>query len=258
MIGKTNIGGGGQQLNYSIVGSASQPTGRENLIWVNTENNITSHIFSATTPSQPSEGMVWFKVGTDSVVPFPATKKNPIMVYPQTCQQFTNGVWITKVATSYIGGQWVNWTLVLFELGNAHEEITGGYEGKKVNIGSSASTSTPTFNINTGKTGTLSSGTTQNSGAVVTKNMIDLTNFNRINFNIKRIKTGDGSGSVWIYVTKTASDFSNNYISVTEADFLDISNLSGEYYVAVGLKSVYVNGAGAANIQAEISSIILS
>lgn len=45
------LSGGGTSLNYSVVGGTTEPTSpKENMIWVNTETEITSHVFSATEP----------------------------------------------------------------------------------------------------------------------------------------------------------------------------------------------------------------
>lgn len=51
MIGRTNVGGGGAELNFEVVGGTSAPASpKENTIWVNTDTEITSWVFSAKRP----------------------------------------------------------------------------------------------------------------------------------------------------------------------------------------------------------------
>jgi hypothetical protein len=103
-------GGGGAALNFTVVGGRSQPArAKENTIWVNTDQKITSWVFSATEPTEPSEGMVWFYTGTSSAVAFNALTKNEIQVYPFGTKQYTNGVWVEKTAMTYQNGEWMSW-----------------------------------------------------------------------------------------------------------------------------------------------------
>lgn len=75
----TNGGSGSTSLNFKVVGGTTEPTSPfENMIWVNTDAEITSWIFSSTTPETPAEGMVWFLVSTSSDYEFNALKKDGI------------------------------------------------------------------------------------------------------------------------------------------------------------------------------------
>ena len=55
----TRRGGGGiAGLNFKVVGGTTQPTNpKENTIWVNTNTDITSWVFSAGQPESPTEGL---------------------------------------------------------------------------------------------------------------------------------------------------------------------------------------------------------
>lgn len=99
-------GGGGASLNFSVVGGTTQPTGKENLIWVNTANTITSWEFSATQPTSPVAGMVWFRTILSASVKFNALKKNGVWVYPSTVSQYVGGTWVSKNASIYQSGSW--------------------------------------------------------------------------------------------------------------------------------------------------------
>lgn len=100
---------GGAGLNFKIVGSLTQPNGKENLIWVSTSETITGYIFSASEPENPTEGLIWIAIGTTSPAPFNAEKKNGLWIYPTGCKQYVSGVWVTKTAQTYQNGAWVSW-----------------------------------------------------------------------------------------------------------------------------------------------------
>ena len=256
-------GGSGASLNYSVVGLAGidPPPGKENRIWVNTDQEITGHIFSVEAPSNPTKGLVWFATGSESIVSFSATQKNPIMVYPQLCQQFNGTDWVTKVAKSYIGGDWQDWTVILFKNGNAHEEITGGYEGRAISIDGANYTTTPSFNEdNDGKTSQLESWDKQTSGVIITKRKINLTIFHQIQFDITFIQ--NVNGGAFVYVTQNADTIPSQeervYVTVPQTKYLDISNLTGDWYIAIGLRTDNIQGTNPGKVQAQVNSITMS
>lgn len=104
------VGCGGSSLNYEVVGGTSAPSSPSvNTIWINTSTTITSHIFSATQPTNPASGMVWITVGASSTVAFSATEENPVMVYPISAKQYVGGAWVDVEAKSFQNGVWVDW-----------------------------------------------------------------------------------------------------------------------------------------------------
>lgn len=120
--------GSGAGLNYKVVGGTTQPENpSENTIWVNTDVDITSHIFSATEPESPVEGMVWFNISTSCSAPINVLKKNTMMIYPTVCMQYVGGSWAVKEAKTYQNGVWVDWMVLLYDNGNQFESITGGW-----------------------------------------------------------------------------------------------------------------------------------
>lgn len=265
MIGKTNIGGGSQQLNYSVVGGTEQPAGRENLIWVNTSTNITSHIFSVATPTYPSEGMVWFKTSGSSNVAFQATKKNPIMVYPNNCQQYISGAWVGKTAKTYMNDVWVNWELILFSLNDYHVDITGDYQ--VVAVGRSGTTAwAPTKSMTEDGKMTIALSAPANityCGSVLTNNQIDLTSFNNISIKAEYVTNNyDNYRNGYLYITADPSNYTNNAGSIlitkkTETN-LDISNKQGKYFIGINLKDPHDGQTGNTQFKMAISEIKLS
>lgn len=103
------IGGGGGELNFTVVGGTEAPTApKENTIWVNTDQEITEWMFRAEEPESPVEGMVWFTTAASSAVAFNAlAKTNTLMVYPVRCYHYISGAWEMKVASIYQAGAWV-------------------------------------------------------------------------------------------------------------------------------------------------------
>lgn len=130
-----NLSGAGAGLNFDIVWSTVEPSNpRENTIWVNTSDDITSWIFDANEPAEPEEGMVWFRTAKKSSVLFNALKKNAIVIYPNNCQQYITGAWVSKTAKSFIDDKWTEWYRgQVYENGDEYEDITGGISvGKQI------------------------------------------------------------------------------------------------------------------------------
>ena len=95
-------------FNFTVVGGTTAPSSpKENTIWVQTDVDITSWVFSATEPAEPVEGMVWIVTGTTSNVEFNALKKNEIQVYPKSAKQYDSGVWERVTSMVYQSGEFV-------------------------------------------------------------------------------------------------------------------------------------------------------
>lgn len=134
IFGSPIMGGGGSDLNYKVIAVASESalpsSAAENTIAVITTTPITSYVFSATAPTSPTEGMVWFATGTASTVGFNAIKRNGLWVYPTGCQQYVSGAWVTKTAKTYRDGAWADWDIVLYSSGKQYVPWTATpYEG---------------------------------------------------------------------------------------------------------------------------------
>lgn len=237
-----NAAGGGVGLNFSIICDVAQPTPRENMIWVNTGTPLNGYAFAGSAPESPLNGMVWIQTSTTSTVAFNAVKRGVLMVYPLMCKQYISGAWTDVTAKSYINGEWVDWIVYLYSPGNPHEELTGGWEGKahrRVDTvdGYSVNSVAPTITQGAGSmTVTLSAPTYYNySGSARTVNKIDLTNFDQIIFNL----TFSG-GAICVYVTQSDTSYSAvKQLPVTVGTSipvaLDVSDLSGEFYVGINL-----------------------
>lgn len=125
-------GGGGQALNFRIVGGLARPsTPRENTIWIKTDATICEWFISPKAPGKPTGGMVWVKSGGGSTK-INALKKEEITISLNAAQQYIGGQWKNFEAHAYIGGKWVqfSWTrMYLYHNGIISEEVGGAIKG---------------------------------------------------------------------------------------------------------------------------------
>lgn len=97
----------GVELNFEVVGGTTQPENpTENMIWINTDVEITRWMFSADEPSEPIEGTVWIVTGKTSAISFDILEENVLTVYPLMSYQFINGEFVIKDAQIYQSGEW--------------------------------------------------------------------------------------------------------------------------------------------------------
>lgn len=226
-------GGGGTPLNFKIVAYATeeelitaQP--KENTIGVITNVPITGYKFSATEPEDMIEGEVWIKTGVDSDVAFDIVEG--IKTYPLFVKQYVSDIWVEKTAKTYQGGEWVDWwNGELFDNGKQYETVTGGWtpdgytfcESKYTLVGPKIFDT-----IDLTITGALKASI---SG---TANKINLSEYNQIamtvdkaysaHMEVRESKTGVGKNGV-----------TQKYWMAAGENQLDISSLSGEYYVVI-------------------------
>ena len=146
------------------------------------------------------------------------------------------------------------WNGQLYLNGNDYAEITGGYEGIAIRYaasygGEALNSRAPT--VTPGDTSmaiTLTStGSNNYSGSVLTRNKIDLTPYSTITFNANIVFQSADFASFYV------SDTNTSYSSAAETFItrgnipssgvvtLDVSQLSGEYYVGVNMSAGAVN-----------------
>lgn len=253
-------GGGGGGLAFRVIGGTSAPSNpKPNDIWVNTDEEITSYIFSATEPEGYAEGMVWISTGTSSTAPFNALKKNGIQVYPLFVKQHISGAWVDKTAKTYQNGAWVNWwNGELYTSGNEWAAITGGWEGIGWAPDSDRQAKTPTVTKTSNYIKAyMPSG---HSGGVLTPAVdIDLTNFTTLTIRSKTDRTSGLWLELGVIKRGTTYWFGNFVASVSLTDTtsvrtynVDISALSGSYCVGV-----FIN-PGSSAVNFEMYELVLS
>ena len=248
--GTGNLGGGsGGGLNFKVVGNPQPSNPKENTIWLNTDVDITGYYLQAEQPEGMAEGEVWISVGTESGVAFSATKKNPVMVYPISAKQYVSGAWVDKTAKSYQGGEWVSWMKYLYNNGDECTDITGGWVPQTETNGRATKNADHIALSYTGSSLT---------GAIVdTANKIDVTGYSTLVFDLSAT-VGLGTFG-WVAGLTTAPDLGagwnyhkeggGNYVaaigtmtSVSRDEMtLDISHISGKYYVEIASAGGSVN-----------------
>ena len=242
MLGRTNTGGGGSGgLNFQVIGGTTAPSNpKENMIWVNTSTKITSYIFSATQPTG-SAGMVWISTGTSSHVAFNALKKNGIQVYPLAAKQYISGAWVSVTAQTYQDGEWSGWltTEYLVQDGNAK------YAFSKNDAGVSIKTSSGYYVF------TASGGGYWGMWATA-----DLTGYNTVKTDGVFYPSSEGTNNytnLCVWPTGTSNPIWSNAVAktalTTSGATLDVSSLSGSYYV--GLSSTYTYSQKISNLYIE-------
>lgn len=192
MIFNMSGGGGSGSLNFEVVGGTSAPTSpKENTIWVNTDIAITSWIFNAFEPENPSAGQIWIYTGNSSPVDFNALEKNGVQVYPLTAKQYINGGWVDKTALIYQNGEWAEWAMHLYDTGNKCVDITGDWTAAgwkwRNTTGGNGGTLAPTITWNDDHfvyNGTGNHASYTRGGCLLTANNIDLANIKTISFHV--------------------------------------------------------------------------
>lgn len=251
--GSGNLGGGSGGLNFKVVaykteGELLSSTPNENTIGVITTTPITALIFSPVKPQSLLDGGVWISTGTSSAVAFNAikAKNKAILLYPISAMQYVDGTWSDVVAKSYQGDAWVAWwNGQLYENGNTYASVTGGY---------SVYGDGTTLTENADHLLIKSQG---NSG-VYTNNPVDMTDYNTLTFDWTCVR---GGIDIQFQVRSDKSTGTSGWAAGTkivgpdtkrQTTTLDISGLSGSYYVGIGRFT-----SGGPN-EVKIHSIIMS
>lgn len=200
-----NMTGGGQPLNFKVVGNPQPASPSVNTIWVNTDVQITGWHFASEQPENLEEGNIWFPTSLRSPVSFSATKKNPVMVYPQFAKQYVNGLLVDKTAKTYNGVEWVDWwDGTLYDFGNEYKSVTGGWTAETIGSSSSAIIGTNSLTVSAIYSGQYAT--------ITTANVIDLTMFKTLNVNVTYRSSGDSDGT---RCQIRVLDYKKNVISTT-------------------------------------------
>lgn len=253
MIGSTNAGGGA--LKFRVVGGTSAPVSpRENDIWVNTAVAITGYTLCAEQPTSPTEGLLWVQTGGSSAAAMAITRRNPVIVYPVRAQLYHSGVWTSLAAESYISGNWIAWgQYYLYNAGDECTSVTGGWSTAGGGAASSGWSS-----------GTLTKAASTLNFACTYPQAISAAPANKTNFdtltsiviNLDYISAQDAARLVicsarnedWNPTLSLdgapASAVLNVALQATGDNVIDVSSLSGDYYIKIlcaGTNSVRVS-----------------
>lgn len=234
---------GGGDLNFEVVGGTDEPENPvENTIWVNTDQEITGFVFDYKEPTEPGDGVVFFKTIKQSNAGFNAITDNELHVYVQKASQYkeSEGAWENTKIKIYQSGTWVDFTLNLFAEGDRCEEVTGGWKGH--------SDQNATFAF--GETIYLfSDKNSYHNAAVYTNNKINFNGYSTLNFDIDWAENnGACFARVGLASTNTGAMASNVIASVTLVKTgrqnvqIPLSSVQNtECYVFIDMKYTTVN-----------------
>ena len=241
-IASIEIGGG---VNFKIIGGTTQPTNpTENTIWINTSTEIPTYVFSVEQPESPLEGIIWIRTTTDSPVEFNALAEGILWIYPDSAKQYVSGAWVDVAPLSYLNGAWVDWINYLFKAGATSGLSRVAWKGHAYQ-----STGAPSVSYASDGAYVRGAGSPGQNG-VAYFDAIDLTNISKITFSLT--VTGidrptdyikcDCVG-VWktigsgVYGDSAAAHATLYNGSGKQTYTLNVSGLSGLYYVGVGART---------------------
>lgn len=226
--GSGNLGGGGASLNFKVVGGATVPSNpKENTIWINTSEDISSWVLSPAEP-EAADGMAWISIGGASEYAFNALKKNALMVYPGSVMHYNGTEWKNVDAYIYQKGEWVKFSLAwdgyYFKDGNQYEYITGGWssEGYKYYDYSMESATV-------GDTLSTRSSGNYTASMIGTYTSVDLTNVDAITVAVDNVL--DSSFAIMKTKQLLATDLLIGLNTGNQK--IDVSRLTGNYYLAI-------------------------
>lgn len=180
-------------------------------------------------------GQAWILTGASSQVAFNALKKNWLYVYPISAKQYVNGAWVDKTAKSYQGGKWVEWwDGEYYENGKFYTDYKTKTNGK-VNINSTAVEIVTANNVA--------------CESFLVLGPQDITRFSKIDMTATHNYDNSGQSIVALFVAKTDDVSYKNAVAINSKTYascaigdsaslsLDVSGLTGVYYVYAGLHS---------------------
>ena len=228
--------------------SGSYTDGMGWLILKNDKNQTNDHVFDniyiveGDSEIDP-EGMAWIETGISSPVEFNALKKNGIQVYPISAKQYVGGAWVEKTAKTYKDGEWVPWIkMFAFNL-----DITKWATVSGKNFSNS-------FKNN--EDGSLTFATSKNT-AVSNEyagkyycEPVDLTDYDKLVLDlVYTLHSGNAKCEIYFSTTPTgsaAAKFDTGFSSASGEKTLNVSQLTGEYYLVLLL---YAGSNGQSTLQ---------
>lgn len=259
------LGGGSSPLSFRISKYEYEEdlpeVAKDNDIAVITSTDISCWKICTTTPTEPTEGLLWIKSSNAGTVGLNALKKNAINVYLLSAHQYANGKW--KNVTAYIGvsNAWVQFStggrIYLYKAGWSESETkakwTTSTRWKFINA------VTPTMEVYGDRLRAYISDTEMNyeSGILETKDGVDCTTVNTLTFDVKTVSISGSDGFIRLGITNNLTGTVTPLAQVNASvgvHSIDISSLTGvhdiiamlstatgaPHYAILDLNAVYV------------------
>lgn len=137
MIGITNSSGSATgssviSVGISVVGGSVRPSSPNGTtIWVDTNDTITSYVFSSQEPSNPTSGMVWLIINDDKWLArdntFDISSSPKVTLAVGAALQYSSNAWVNKHAELYKNSSWTNIITWCYNEGEKFPIFTGGF-----------------------------------------------------------------------------------------------------------------------------------
>ena len=248
---------GGSNLNFDVVAYSSElllpATAKENTIAVITEIPIAGWVFVVDTPVAPYEGMIWFQLSTNTDISFNILRKNEFFANVTVVRQYANGAWVNKVAKVFMGGEWKDSRVFLYNEGNTYNDVTNGWGVGAATYNGYGTKTAPTITYGT-STINFSQSSNSHTGFAYMRNPIDLTPYKSIVFTLKTANTSNQNYmhfAAWPSIPNTdwykdPSWLAFNQATVSTAFYektIDVTNVNQLAYIGIGVyadNTVYV------------------
>lgn len=246
-------GGSGKKdrLKLRVLGGMTAPANpQENDIWVKiASTSFEWAILASGASAQNRAGRVLIRMGTGNTNEFQAlidvTPTNQLWISPVGCVVGDGSTWKKLDAYLYKNGAWVQFSSKQYSIFNAGAatDYSGGWKAYAYKSQSSGSTpKAPTFSVGSTFNIDLYGQYEYNMGTVFSEAAIDLSKYSTLKIEVASTQTGGENGGFSCGVCAAKQ---NNWTPVATATnvgagthSIDISSLSGSYYLSLSLGGV--------------------
>ncbi len=233
IVGDTiNFKSGGGGLSIKIVGGTERPTSpKENTIWVKDsyyENNKAVYNIGYNYPTNPNDGDLFFVISNEKNAYVHVNNKQTVEVSLSQGHKWNaaSNKWNVLSFETYAGGEWHDGIVYIILNGEIATQMTFG-----------AITVAPVISYSNNQVRITPNGSSR--GFYRTKELVDLTNYTTLKIdyvgsytNSRTVAFGISNNPVDDIVSIKRVLLTGQPTGIYE---LDISNVSGEYYIGVGI-----------------------
>ena len=229
------------ELNFRVYTVDAKPTapGTNNDIAVISSVPMTNWSLSPDAPSgiPRSDGDVWIQYSVTGKT-FDTLKNNSMIIATISAWQYVDGAWTSVTAVSCQSGEWVDWIIQLYDLGNEFEAQTGGWSKTGYTMGASG-----TLNAGTKNADNMTlTGASSTYAMLGTANPINVDNFKTLCVDGEPTGINSNNRSIVVAITKDKKFYSiSDWLDKKEFPAekkqttvkLDLSDIDGDVYVVV-------------------------